>query len=83
MRTTVELPAELMRAAKVSAAERGESLKELFTRAVRNELGRAGQRRAAPWPLLRTRHRQKKRLTNADLEEILAADDIAKVTGGR
>jgi hypothetical protein len=39
MRTTVELPPELMRAAKARSAELGESLKSLFARAVAAELG--------------------------------------------
>jgi hypothetical protein len=39
MRTTVELPPYLMRAAKAKSAERGESLKALLTRAVEAEVG--------------------------------------------
>ena len=42
MRTTVELPRELLRRAKACAAERGETLKTLLTRAVATELGRTG-----------------------------------------
>ncbi|HKW01404.1 MAG TPA: hypothetical protein VJN96_16385 [Vicinamibacterales bacterium] len=38
MRTTVELPPDLMRAAKARSAELGESLKSLFERAVAAEL---------------------------------------------
>ena len=41
MRTTVELPPDLLRAAKARAAERGEALKALFVRAVSRELGRS------------------------------------------
>ena len=41
MRTTVELPPELMRQAKAHAAARGESLKALLTRAVASELGKS------------------------------------------
>lgn len=40
MRTTIDLPDDLLRAAKVRAAERDESLKKLFERALRTELGR-------------------------------------------
>src|SRR5262249_4822280 len=43
MRTTVELPPELMKKAKAQAAARGESLKTLLTRAVASELGRSAQ----------------------------------------
>src|SRR5580765_3417696 len=44
MRTTVELPPELMRAAKARSAELGESLKSLFARAVAAELGAESDR---------------------------------------
>jgi hypothetical protein len=37
MRTTVELPPHVMRAAKARSAERGESLKTLLTRAVEDD----------------------------------------------
>ena len=39
MRTTVDMPPTLMRAAKARAAEHGESLKDLVNRAVAHELG--------------------------------------------
>ncbi len=39
MRTTVELPHDLMKQAKARAAALGESLKTLLTRAVASELG--------------------------------------------
>jgi hypothetical protein len=39
MRTTIDMPDTLMRAAKAKAAERGESLKDLVNRAVAHELG--------------------------------------------
>ena len=44
MRTTIELPDELFRAAKASAALRGETLRKLVTDAVRAHL--AGQERS-------------------------------------
>jgi hypothetical protein len=47
MRTTVDLPDELFRAAKARAAQEGESLKELFSLAVAHELGRSSNGRAA------------------------------------
>jgi hypothetical protein len=46
MRTTVELPSDLMRQAKAHAAARGESLKALLTRAVTSELGKSRHSRA-------------------------------------
>jgi hypothetical protein len=38
MRTTIDLPDDLARAAKVRAAERGETLKEMLTRAIAREV---------------------------------------------
>ena len=38
MRTTIELPDELLKKAKIKAVEEGISLKQLFTRALENEL---------------------------------------------
>jgi len=80
MRTTVELPHDLLRVAKSRAAERGEALKTLFTRAVSHELGRsapAGTGEDAAWPLIRSRRKGTVRLTNADLARIDASDDVA------
>lgn len=39
MRTTIDMPDVLMRAAKARAAEHGESLKDLVNRALTHELG--------------------------------------------
>lgn len=39
MRTTIDMPPTLMRAAKARAAEEGESLKDLVNRAVAREIG--------------------------------------------
>ncbi|MEZ0324843.1 MAG: antitoxin [Fimbriimonas sp.] len=39
MRTTLELPDELFRMAKIASVQRGTSLKELVTKALRRELG--------------------------------------------
>ena len=39
MRTTIDLPPTLIRAAKARAAEQGESLKDLVNRAVAHEIG--------------------------------------------
>lgn len=82
MRTTVELPPALLRAAKARSAEQGESLKALLTRAVAAELD------STP---LASRHRARVRLpllgspgppvslTNDDLARLLAAADAATV----
>ena len=39
MRTTIELPDEILKKAKIRAVEEGISLKQLFTRALERELG--------------------------------------------
>jgi len=48
MRTTLELPDELMKRAKIEAVERGIPLKELIGSALARELGLAS--RGARWP---------------------------------
>ena len=88
MRTTVELPPELMRAAKARSAERGESLKSLLTRAVAAELDvhhRPGSRGRVTLPLFGRAIGRSVRLSNADLERALTDADlaIAASTGGR
>jgi hypothetical protein len=78
MGTTVELPPELMRAAKARAAETGESLKTLLTRAVAAELHAqpedTGRSTKVRLPLFGSAGR-KVTLTNADLERALADAD--------
>jgi len=81
MRTTVELPSDLLRAAKARAAERGEALKALFVRAVSRELGRSasGARdEHATWPLISSRRKGATRLTNDDLARIDAAEEAGE-----
>jgi hypothetical protein len=78
MRTTVEIPPDLMRAAKARAAESGESLKSLLTRAVAAELGVAAGRRApaarVKLPLFGSAG-PPVHLSNADLERALAGSE--------
>jgi len=87
MRTTVELPPELMRAAKARAAEQGESFKDWFTRAVAQALGRATPAASAtgpaPWPVFGNAGGKRVRLTNADLADIEAAEDLERYRGPR
>jgi plasmid stability protein len=77
MRTTVDLPDELMRAAKARAAEHGESLKELLARAVAREVRvHAGRPRNARVVLpLVGGDGPAVDVTNADIEAVLAAED--------
>lgn len=81
MRTTVDLPPELVRAAKARAAEQGESLKDWFTRVVAGALGRSAHGTTTaprPWPVFGKAGRKKVRITNAFLAEIEAAEDVEK-----
>ena len=82
MRTTIDMPDALMRAAKARAADRGESLKDLVNRALAHELGlpsvpkrKTGRvtlpliaRDAAPMVLV----------TNDDIATALEAEDIER-----
>lgn len=84
MRTTVDLPDDLIRTVKARAAERGESLKEFFARAVAHEArtmaGSPDSTRvrlplvAGDGPAIN--------VTNADIEAALEAED-ANHYGGR
>lgn len=79
MRTTVELPPELMREAKARAAARGESLKVLLTRAVAAELGKSVQPRETGTrvrlPLLGNPKGKPVDLSEQDIARTLAKDD--------
>jgi hypothetical protein len=78
MRTTVDLPDELIRAAKARAAERGETLKELFTRLLAREVRgnvREPERGQVSLPLVGDVDGPSVLVTNPDIEAALAADD--------
>jgi len=78
------MPAELMQAAKVRAAEGGESLKDLVTRAVAQELriparpARAGR---VSLPLVGRDATPSVNVTNADIEAALEAEEIDRYAG--
>lgn len=52
MRTTIDLPAELMKKAKKKAIEEGITLKELFTRTLEKELSAGNSGQVTPWKQL-------------------------------
>jgi hypothetical protein len=84
MRTTVDLPDELLRAVKTRAAQRGERLRDLFTRALAHEVGLPlGRREGArvELPLIGSDHDPKVDVTNADIEAALSAEDAEKYDG--
>lgn len=81
MRTTVELPVDLMREAKARASRKGETLKEFFTRAIAAEIGREMNRvdtpsESADLPTFGTSKGRRVRVSNADIARFLAADDV-------
>ena len=80
MRTTVDMPPTLMRAAKARAAERGESLKDLVNRAVAHELGLPSAPKAkagrVTLPLIGRGAAPEVLITNEDIAGALDADDI-------
>lgn len=94
MRTTVELPPYLMRAAKAKSAERGESLKAFLTRAVEAEVGghaKAGPlRKRVTFPMFGDPNGPKVNITNEMLEQATIDDEVenfhrinAEVTAAR
>ena len=74
----MDLPSNILRAAKARAAERGESLKDLINRAVAHEVSFPADRgddTRVVLPLVGSRGRLRVDVTNADIEASLAADD--------
>jgi hypothetical protein len=85
MRTTIDMPAPLIRAAKIRATERGESLKDLVNRAVAHEVGLPNAPKEKTGrvvlPLLGRDVAPTAVVTNADIEAALEADDIDRYGG--
>jgi hypothetical protein len=82
MRTTIDMPDVLMRAAKTRAAERGESLKDLVNRALAHELGLPGTPKRktgrVTLPLIASDAAPAVLVTNDDIAAALEADDIER-----
>jgi hypothetical protein len=82
MRTTVDLPPALMRAAKARAAEEGETLKDLVNRAVAREVGlpatpreKAGR---VTLPLIARDTRPTVVVTNDDIADAFDAEEVER-----
>lgn len=79
MRTTIDMPPALMRAAKARAAEHGETLKDLVNRAVAHELGLPTAPKAkaghVTLPLIGHGAAPDVLITNEDIAAALDADD--------
>lgn len=81
MRTTVDLPDELMRAAKAKAAEGGESLEDLFARAVAKEIGRrspSGASKRVTVPMIAAGEEPTVSITGGRIAEVLEAEDAER-----
>jgi len=88
MRTTIDLPDDLFRRAKSTAALRGLSLKEMFTSFVEAGLSEVDEEtveeekygHATPLPVVFPASLGPIRsLTNSEIEEILLQEDLARI----
>jgi|APDOM4702015159_1054818.scaffolds.fasta_scaffold618910_1 hypothetical protein len=73
MRTSLELPDHIFREVKALAARLGVPLKAVLQAAIENELSRqAGVEQRVSGPLVRCKGKKPIRLTNTEIEDILA-----------
>jgi len=84
MRTTIDMPPTLMRAAKARAAEQGESLKDLVNRAVAHEVGlpvtSQGKTGRVALPLIARDATPTVLVTNDDIADAFDAEDVERFT---
>jgi hypothetical protein len=82
MRTTIDLPPTLMRAAKARAAQEGESLKDLVGRAVAREVGlpvtARGKAGRVTLPLIARDATPTVLVTNDDIADAFDAEDVER-----
>ncbi len=82
MRTTIDMPPTLMRAAKARAAEHGESLKDLVNRAVAHEVGLPsapkGKAGRVTLPLIARDATPTVLVSNEDIEDAFGAEDVER-----
>jgi hypothetical protein len=82
MRTTIDMPPILIRAAKARAAEHGESLKDLVNRAVAHEVGLpsapGGKTGRVTLPLIARDAEPAILVTNEDIEDAFDAEDVER-----
>ncbi|MBY0503829.1 MAG: hypothetical protein K2X03_07960 [Bryobacteraceae bacterium] len=77
MRTTLDLPDEIYQRVKITAIERGETMKGFVERAVRNELAQRQDRdpvkpaKRRPFPVLHLKDRTPIDITNEQTEEAI------------
>ena len=79
MRTTLELPDELLKRAKIEAVERGTSLRDLVGAALERELNRPTEpkpvRKRARFPIFDSKAPGALRLTNAGIAKLEGDED--------
>jgi hypothetical protein len=84
MRTTIDMPPTLIRAAKARAAEHGESLKDLVNRAIAREVGLPatpkGKTGRVTLPLVARDATPAVLVTNEDIEDAFDAEDVERFT---
>jgi hypothetical protein len=82
MRTTIDMPPTLMRAAKARAAEEGESLKDLVNRAVAREVGLPatpkGKAGRVTLPLIARDATPSVLVTNDDIADASDAEEVER-----
>ncbi len=76
MRTTIDIPDDLFRKTKATAALRGSTMKELVVRALEREVTKQRPSKGTPsrvkLPLLHLKSGKKLDLTNFDFDDLLA-----------
>ena len=77
--TRIELPDELLRSAKMAAAERGSTFRELVMQGLRQVLREAAEKPdASRLPKLPQRGRKAYDLSNEEIESLLMAEDAKR-----
>ena len=82
MRTTIDMPPTLMRAAKMRAAEHGESIKDLVNRAIAREVGvpvtPKGKAGRVTLPLIARDAMPTVLVTNEDIADAFDTEDVER-----
>ncbi len=85
MRTTLDLPDDLLRRAKIAAVERGTTLRDLVGAALERELAaprsKAPKPRRTRFPVFSSRAPATLALTNADIDKLEAEEDRRRHVG--
>lgn len=82
MRTTLDLPDELLKRAKIEAVQRGTSLRDLVGAALQRELNQPSEpkpsRKRAKFPIFGSKAAGSLRLTNAKIAKLEADEDARR-----